>query len=93
MALPNDLADVLAYDEAKARLASGDDELVPSAVVDAILAGENPIRVWRQHRGLGLGELAGAALLSQAYLSQIETGKRQGQAETLKRIASALGGR
>ena len=87
----DDLADVLAYDEAKARLASGEDELVPSAVVDAILAGENPIRVWRQHRGLGLGELAGAALLSQAYLSQIETGKRQGQAETLKRIAMALG--
>lgn len=91
MALSNDLAAVTAYDEAKARLAAGDDEMVPLAVVNAILDGENPIRVWRQHRGLGLGELAGAALLSQAYLSQIETGKRQGQAETLKRIAMALG--
>lgn len=86
-----DLADVAAYDEAKARLASGDDELVPSEVVDALLRGENPIRVWRRHRGLALGELAVRASLSQAYLSQIETGRRQGQAETLKRIAAALG--
>lgn len=91
VAASEDLADVAAYDEAKARLASGDEELVPSALMDAILAGENPIRVWRRHRGLALGELAAAASLSQAYLSQIETGKRQGQAETLKRIAVALG--
>lgn len=91
MALSNDLADVTAYDEAKARLASGEDELVPSTVVDAILNGENPIRVWRRHRGLAPGELATAAKLSPAYLSQIETGKRQGKAETLKRIALALG--
>jgi DNA-binding Xre family transcriptional regulator len=86
-----DLADVATYDEAKARLASGDEEMVPSAVVDAILRGESPIRVWRRHRGLALGELAIQAALSQAYLSQIETGKRQGQAETLKRIAAVLG--
>ena len=87
----DDLADVTAYDEAKARLAAGDDEMVPLTVVNAILDGENPIRVWRRHRGLAPGELAVAAQLSQAYLSQIETGKRQGQAETLKRIAVALG--
>ncbi len=84
------LADVAVYDEARARLASGDDELVPSTVVDAILGGENPIRVWRRHRGLTVGELAAQVSLSQAYLSQLETGKRQGQAETLKRIALAL---
>lgn len=91
VAASEDLADLAAYDEATARLASGDEELVPSAVVDAILSGESPIRVWRRHRGLALGVLAAAAKVSQAYLSQIETGKRQGQAETLKRIAMALG--
>ena len=91
VAASEDLADLAAYDETKARLASGEDELVPAAVVDAILNGENPIRVWRRHRGLTAGELATAGSLSQAYLSQIETGKRQGQAETLKRIAKALG--
>ena len=91
MAASEDLADIAAFDEAKARLASGQDELVPAAIVDAILGGAHPIRVWRRHRGLAVGELAAAAKLSQAYLSQIETGRRQGQAETLKRIAVALG--
>ena len=91
VAASEDLVDLAAYDETKARLASGEDELVPAAVVDAILNGENPIRAWRRHRGLAAGELATAGSLSQAYLSQIETGKRQGQAETLKRIAKALG--
>ena len=91
MAASEDLADIAAFDEAKARLASGQDELVLAAIVDAILGGEHPIRVWRRHRGLAVGELAAAALLSQAYLSQIETGKRQGPAETLKRVAIALG--
>lgn len=84
------LADVAAYDEVKGRLAAGEDEMVPAAVVDAILAGEHPIRVWRRHRGLAVNELAEKASLSQGYLSQIETGRRQGQVDVLKRISEAL---
>jgi DNA-binding XRE family transcriptional regulator len=84
------LADVAAYDRAKALLASGSEERVPAAVVDAILAGENPIRVWRRHRGLTLEGLSAATSTSRGYLSQIESGKRQGGIETLKLIAKAL---
>ena len=91
MTASEDLADIAAFDQAKARLAAGEDELVPATIVDAILGGEHPIRVWRRHRGLAVGELAALAGVSQAYLSQIETGKRQGPAETLKRVAIALG--
>ena len=45
------LQDIRAYDEAKKAIEEGE-ELVPSEVVYALLDGENPIRVWRQHRGL-----------------------------------------
>lgn len=83
------LADVQAYDEAKARLAAGE-EIVPAEVVYALLDGANPIAVWRKHRGLTQQALAGQAGISKAYLSQLESGKRSGAAEVLARIAHAL---
>jgi len=82
--------DIAAYDEAKRRLATGEDELIPSEVVERLLGGENPVRVWREYRGLSLRELAEAAGFAQPYLSQIETGKREGTVETLRRIADVL---
>jgi transcriptional regulator with XRE-family HTH domain len=39
---------------------------------------------------MAAGELAMAAGMSQSYLSQIESGKRQGSVDTLKRIAAVL---
>ena len=91
VAASDDLADIAAYDQTKARLAVGEDEMVPAKIVDDILNGQNPVRVWRLHRGQSVSELAAATRLSPAYLSQIETGKRRGQADTLKLIAAALG--
>lgn len=85
-----DLADIAAYDEARRKLASGEDEMVPAGVVERLLSGENPVRVWREYRGLGVKDLAGAALISPSYLSQIETGRREGTLETMSRIARAL---
>ncbi|HEX9819594.1 MAG TPA: helix-turn-helix transcriptional regulator [Methylomirabilota bacterium] len=83
--------DVRAYDEARHRLAAGEDKLVPAAIADRLLAGDNPVRVWRAHRGLKARALAQAAGISPAYLSQIERGEREGSLETLRRIAAALG--
>ena len=40
--------DVQDFDSAKAALERGDEELVPSEVVYALLDGENPIKVWRE---------------------------------------------
>jgi DNA-binding XRE family transcriptional regulator len=82
--------DVAAYDEAKRRLVAGEEESVPSAVVARILAGENLVRVWREHRGLTVSALAERAGIAQPYLSQIETGKREGTLQTMKKIADAL---
>jgi len=84
------LRDVRAYDEAKQAIAEGE-ELVPSEVTYAIMDGAHPIRVWREHRGLTQQQLAEAAGISVPYLSQIESGKRQGSAEVLAAIARELG--
>ena len=66
-------------------------ESFPADFVDRLLAGENPVRAYRSHRGMTQGELAAAAGVHPVYLSQIETGKRTGSAKTLAAIAEALG--
>ena len=83
--------DIAAIELFKLRLASGDEELIPAAVVNALLDGENAIRVWREHRGLSVKALAELAGVAPAYLSQIETGKREGTVSTLSKIAKGLG--
>jgi len=84
------LRDIQEYDEAKQAIASGE-ELISSEVTYAILDGESPIRVWREHRGMTQQELADRAAISKPYLSQLETGQRQGTVRVLSRIAEALG--
>ncbi len=83
------LQDIRDYDDAKKAVEKGE-ELVPSKVTYAILDGENPIRVWREHRGLTQQQLADAANISTPYLSQIESGKRKGSTGVLRAIAKAL---
>ena len=77
-------------DRFRQRLAEGEEELIPASVVNRLLAGDNPVRVWREHRGIKVGELATATKLSQAYVSQIEAGKREGSLGAMKAIATAL---
>jgi len=48
------------------------------------------VKLWRTQRNLTQDELAGRAGISKPYLSQIETGKRQGTVDTLRAIAQAL---
>lgn len=88
--LVEDAADAAAVERFKERLASGEEELLPSEMVDRMLAGENLVRVWREHRGLTVSALAEKAGIAQPYLSQIETGKREGTLQTMKKIADAL---
>ena len=84
------LEDIRDYDAAKAAIERGEDELIPSEVVFAILDGENPIKVWREFRDLTQQQLAEAVGISKPYLSQIETGKRRGTTEVITTIAKAL---
>ena len=85
-----DAEDIATIDRFEARLASGEEELLPTSFVDALLAGENKIRLWREHRGLSVKALAQMAEIAPAYLSQIETGKREGTLSTMAKLAKAL---
>ncbi|MBZ9725631.1 helix-turn-helix transcriptional regulator [Mesorhizobium sp. B2-4-13] len=85
-----DVADIQTYDQIKQKIAAGEEELIPAAVVNRILDGENKIRVWREHRGISARDLAEKTEISAGYLSQIETGTRDGSFDTIKRIAAAL---
>jgi DNA-binding XRE family transcriptional regulator len=82
--------DVAVFDEFDGKLAAGEEELIPAEIVDRILAGENRVRVWREHRTVSVKALAEAAGLTPAYLSQVETGKRDGTLDTHRKLAKAL---
>lgn len=84
------LQDIRDYDEIKVALASGEEELIPSEVTYALLDGENPIRVWREYRGLTQQQVATQAGISKPYLSQLESGQRKGTTQVLAEIAKAL---
>jgi DNA-binding XRE family transcriptional regulator len=64
---------------------------IPLAIVQRELIGsEHPVKLWREQRALTVEALAEQAGISKAFLSQIENGKRQGTAKTLKALAVAL---
>jgi DNA-binding XRE family transcriptional regulator len=81
------LEDTIALERA---IATPDEEAVPQALIEKLLAGENPIKVWRTYRGLTQHELAEKASLSQSYLAMMETGEREGTVKALRQIAKAL---
>ena len=84
-----DLFDLLEL-ERRERTGHGGDP-IPATVAVELLDGANPIRVWRKHRSLTGVKLAAAAGITSAYLSDLETGKRVGTPDTLRRIAGVLG--
>ncbi|MBI3158757.1 MAG: helix-turn-helix transcriptional regulator [Chloroflexi bacterium] len=85
------LEDIRDYDALRVAVERGEEEVIPAEVLNALLDGENPVRVWREYRGLTQQQLADAAGISKPYLSQIETGKRTGTTEVLSALAGALG--
>jgi DNA-binding XRE family transcriptional regulator len=75
----------------RARVAAGQESLIPSDVVDGILGGKHPIRAWRDAKKITAEMLAKKAKISRAYLTQIENGRRKGTVDVLRAIAKALG--
>ncbi len=78
--------DLAAYDAVSA----SDEEHFPAALADRLIAGESPLKVFREYRGLTQGELAKTAITTAPYLSQIENGRRTGSVGLLQRLADAL---
>jgi len=84
------LEDIRSYDNAKKSIASGNEELFPASVVDALADGENPIKVWREYRGLTQQQVAEEIGISVPFVSQLETEKRRASIEVMKKLASML---
>lgn len=59
--------------------------------VDRMIAGEQPVRIWREHRGLTLAALSAKSGVALSYVAQIEHGKKPGSASALKNLAEVLG--
>ncbi len=83
-----DLRDSKAFEE---KLVRGEEEVVPADVVERLVGGESPVKVWREHRGLTQEDLGQQVGLSGSYLSQIESGKREGTVRVYTALARALG--
>lgn len=82
-----DLEDILAYDAAMKDRGEG----VPSEFANRIIDGEHPVRVYRDWRGLSAAELGRRSGVHPVQVHEIETGKKRGSVDTLKRLAEALG--
>jgi len=66
------------------------EETFPASVVHQLLADANPIKIYREHRSLTQAELATAIGSSKAYISQLETGRRNAGKATVRKLAKAL---
>jgi mRNA interferase RelE/StbE len=91
LAIAEGMFDVRAYDRAVEALASGEDELLPAEMARRIVAGEAPLRVWREHRGFTQAALSERSGVNRVQIANIEAGTKTGSVETLKKLADALG--
>jgi DNA-binding XRE family transcriptional regulator len=66
-------------------------DFLPIELADRLFAGEAPVRIWREHRGLTLRALAEKAEVAPSYLSEIENGQKPGSVAAMVRLARALG--
>jgi DNA-binding XRE family transcriptional regulator len=88
--LADDADDAAALLRFAKRYSKGDVETVPIAVVDRLLAGESPLRVWREHRGMTAAKLAAEVDITPAHVSKLESGKGEPSVSLLKKLAKVL---
>lgn len=89
-ALEEDVRDLHSAAEVLGRIEAGTEELIPAAVVDRLLDGDAPLKVWREHRGLSQAELARQSNVNRIQVIDIESGRKTGSVATLKKLATAL---
>ena len=66
------------------------EESFPAVFADRLLEGENPIKLWREFRGITQGGLAEKVKVTVAHISQIESGKRECSVKLLRALSKAL---
>lgn len=64
--------------------------LIPMEVAERIAAGEHPVRVMREWRGMTQTHLSNRINIGQGYISDIECGRRKGTVAAMRAIAETL---
>lgn len=85
-----ELIDLHETDKVRERMHTGEEESVPLELVKRIDAGESPVKVWREHRGIERRELAEATDIGDRALYMIESGKREPSTRVLRQLAGRL---
>tara|TARA_B100000242_G_scaffold294325_1_gene276387 strand:+ start:3278 stop:3520 length:243 start_codon:yes stop_codon:yes gene_type:complete len=71
---------------------SHNEAALPDHVMDALAARQNhPVKILRKFYGMTQEELAEKAGMSRSYLTEIETGSKEGSLKTMKALASVFG--
>jgi predicted transcriptional regulator len=84
------LLDIQDFDQAMGEIEKKSVELIPLDTAYALIEGGNPIKTWREYRGLSQNELAQKSEISIPYLSQLEGNKRKGSLKVIAKLANAL---
>ncbi|MFN3806871.1 helix-turn-helix transcriptional regulator [Asticcacaulis sp.] len=87
----DELAGIRVMNEVNATKARGEYIAMTKGEWARIRAGESPVRVVREHRGLTQKSLSDMSGVAAPEISAIEAGKRRGSVDTLKALARALG--
>ena len=87
--IAEDQADNAAAARAEQRRLVGE-EYIPFELVNAIIEGENALRVWRKYRGFTQSRLAKLANVRTSTISELESGKAQGKPVVWRSLADVL---
>lgn len=86
IAAAEDLADLQSVKQFLAEPDAG----LPADFMARLIDGEAPLKVWRTHRGLTQTALAEASGVNRVQICDIETGRKSGSIETLRKLADVL---
>ncbi len=86
-----DIVDAKAARDAKAAIASGEEEMLTEDEVKELLAAPTPLSFWRRKRNLRQGQIAEVLGFAQGYISDIENGRRHGGIKFYRRLVPLLG--
>ena len=89
--LAEDMRDIAVAEKDLSDFEAGRGEALTASEMRELLEAATPLVFWRKRRRLTQSALAGVAGISQAYVGQIEQGKRVGDVRLYRRLAGALG--
>jgi DNA-binding XRE family transcriptional regulator/PHD/YefM family antitoxin component YafN of YafNO toxin-antitoxin module len=86
-----DAADAAHANRILAAVGSGTETLLTSEQADQLLDAKSPLAFWRKYRGVTQQAVSESIGVAQGFISEIESGTKTGDVQTLAAIARVLG--